>query len=117
MAVKEWEDRIVFLRRVVPGSADKSYGIHVARLAGLPAAVLERAERGAAQPRAPGVRPHRHARGWRAGASIATARARRSSRSSRRRRSWWRDLLREVDVERLTPLAALNLLASLQERG
>ena len=32
MAVKEWEDRIVFLRRVVPGSADKSYGIHVARL-------------------------------------------------------------------------------------
>ena len=43
MAVKEWQDRIIFLRRVVPGSADKSYGIHVARLAGLPAAVLDRA--------------------------------------------------------------------------
>ena len=43
MLVKEWEDRIVFLRRVVPGSADKSYGIHVARLAGLPGSVLDRA--------------------------------------------------------------------------
>src|SRR4029079_9947358 len=33
MAVKEWDERILFLRRVVPGSADKSYGLHVARLA------------------------------------------------------------------------------------
>ncbi len=43
MAVKEWEDRILFLRRVVPGSADKSYGLHVARLAGIPDEVVERA--------------------------------------------------------------------------
>ena len=43
MAVKEWEERIVFLRRVVPGSADKSYGLHVARLAGLPPEVIDRA--------------------------------------------------------------------------
>ena len=43
LAVKEWEDRIVFLRRVIAGSADKSYGLHVARLAGLPADVIERA--------------------------------------------------------------------------
>ena len=44
LAVKEWEDRIVFLRRVVAGSADKSYGLHVARLAGLPPEVVARAE-------------------------------------------------------------------------
>src|SRR5258707_2489155 len=50
MAVREWDERIVFLRRVVPGSADKSYGLHVARLAGLPPAVLERAPRVPAQP-------------------------------------------------------------------
>jgi DNA mismatch repair protein MutS len=43
MAVKEWEERIVFLRRVVAGSADKSYGLHVARLAGIPEAVVRRA--------------------------------------------------------------------------
>ncbi|MDZ4198339.1 MAG: DNA mismatch repair protein MutS, partial [Kiritimatiellia bacterium] len=41
--VRESGDRIVFLRKIVPGGADKSYGIHVAQLAGLPAPVVERA--------------------------------------------------------------------------
>ena len=44
MKVKEWNDTIVFLHEVMPGSADRSYGIHVAKLAGLPQAVVERAE-------------------------------------------------------------------------
>ncbi len=44
MRVKEWQDDVVFLHEVVKGSADRSYGIHVARLAGLPEAVLSRAE-------------------------------------------------------------------------
>ncbi len=44
MRVKEWRGRIVFLHEVVDGAADRSYGIHVARLAGLPEAVTERAE-------------------------------------------------------------------------
>ncbi|HEY3754727.1 MAG TPA: DNA mismatch repair protein MutS [Opitutaceae bacterium] len=43
VAVKEWNEDIVFLRQVVPGAADRSYGIQVARLAGLPASVIERA--------------------------------------------------------------------------
>ena len=43
VAVKEWNDEIVFLRRVVPGAADRSYGIQVARLAGLPLSVIDRA--------------------------------------------------------------------------
>jgi len=42
--VKEWHGEVVFLHEVVPGAADRSYGIHVARLAGLPAAVIDRAE-------------------------------------------------------------------------
>ena len=41
--VKEWNEEIIFLRKIVPGTADKSYGIQVARLAGLPKEVLERA--------------------------------------------------------------------------
>ena len=41
--VKEWNDEIIFLRKIVSGGADKSYGIHVARLAGLPETVLNRA--------------------------------------------------------------------------
>ena len=44
MQVKEWEGEIVFLHAVAEGSADRSYGIHVARLAGLPAAVIDRAQ-------------------------------------------------------------------------
>jgi DNA mismatch repair protein MutS len=43
VTVKEWGEGVVFLHRIAEGAADRSYGIHVARLAGLPAAVLERA--------------------------------------------------------------------------
>jgi DNA mismatch repair protein MutS len=43
--VREWQDDIVFLHKIAVGSADKSYGIHVARLAGVPDEVLERARR------------------------------------------------------------------------
>src|SRR5205807_282387 len=42
--VKEWEGEVVFLHEVVPGAADRSYGIQVAKLAGLPASVIERAK-------------------------------------------------------------------------
>ncbi|HUU51122.1 MAG TPA: DNA mismatch repair protein MutS [Nitrospinota bacterium] len=43
-AVKEWNNEIIFLRRIVPGSTDRSYGIQVARLAGIPKEILERAK-------------------------------------------------------------------------
>ena len=43
VSVKEWNEEIVFVRRVVPGAADRSYGIQVARLAGLPLSVIDRA--------------------------------------------------------------------------
>ena len=44
VAVREWNDQIVFLRKIVEGGTDKSYGIHVARLAGVPKEVLDRAK-------------------------------------------------------------------------
>ena len=44
MKVREWNDTIVFLHEVAPGAADRSYGIHVAKLAGLPDRVIDRAE-------------------------------------------------------------------------
>ena len=44
MRVKEWQGDIVFLHEVAPGAADRSYGVHVAKLAGLPPAVIGRAE-------------------------------------------------------------------------
>ena len=45
VAVREWDEKIVFLHKIVAGSADKSYGIHVARLAGVPQWVNQRAEK------------------------------------------------------------------------
>jgi DNA mismatch repair protein MutS len=44
VAVREWSEQIIFLRKIIPGGADKSYGIQVARLAGLPKEILERAK-------------------------------------------------------------------------
>jgi DNA mismatch repair protein MutS len=44
VAVREWSEQIIFLRKIVPGGADKSYGIQVARLAGLPKEILDRAK-------------------------------------------------------------------------
>ena len=44
VAVREWKEEIVFLRKIVPGAADKSYGIQVARLAGMPAVIVDRAK-------------------------------------------------------------------------
>jgi DNA mismatch repair protein MutS len=44
VAVREWNDQIVFLHKIVPGATDKSYGIQVARLAGVPKPVLTRAK-------------------------------------------------------------------------
>ena len=44
VAVREWKEDIIFLRKILPGPADKSYGIQVARLAGLPAPIIDRAK-------------------------------------------------------------------------
>ena len=43
VTVREWQDEIVFLHRIAPGSADRSYGIHVAKIAGIPEGVITRA--------------------------------------------------------------------------
>ncbi len=45
VVVREWKDEVIFLHRIEPGRADRSYGIHVAKLAGVPVAVVERARR------------------------------------------------------------------------
>ncbi|TFH02380.1 MAG: DNA mismatch repair protein MutS [Calditrichales bacterium] len=43
VAVEEWENKVIFLRKIIPGGTDNSYGIHVAQMAGLPRTVIERA--------------------------------------------------------------------------
>jgi len=116
MAVKEWEDRIVFLRRVVAGSADKSYGIHVARLAGLPGEVIARAGEILANLESQEYdmtgKP-RLARGSKAPAAPEQPAQLTLFTPPEQIVA---GVLRDTDVERLTPLAALNLLHSLKVR-
>jgi DNA mismatch repair protein MutS len=115
MAVKEWDERIVFLRRVVPGSADKSYGLHVARLAGLPPAVIERAAEVLANLEAQEYdlagRP-RLARGSAPAAAADPAQLTLFAPPEQVVAA----LLRDVDLDQLAPLAALNLLHALKAR-
>ncbi len=116
LAVKEWEDRIVFLRRVVPGSADKSYGIQVARLAGLPPRVLDRAEEVLgnleAQEYDLAGRP-RLARGKR-GPKERTGDGQLGLFSGQEEQVVAR--LRDADPDRMSPLDALNLLHELRDK-
>ena len=105
VAVKEWNDEIIFLHKVGPGGTDRSYGIQVARLAGLPKAVIARAREiladlsqnpGALVPGRPEPTPQ-------LGLFPQTA----------------DPVLKELgalDVSSLTPLEALNLLAEWQRR-
>jgi DNA mismatch repair protein MutS len=108
VSVKEWQDDVVFLHKIVPGAADKSYGIHVARLAGVPRSVNERAKQILAQLEA----EHLDERGR---PKIGAGRA------SRRRGDLQLtlfappehpllDTIRSLEVDRLTPLEALQLL-------
>ncbi len=127
MAVKEWEDRIIFLRRVAAGSADKSYGLHVARLAGLPSTVVERASEVLANLEAQEYdlsgRPRlaKPRGGKEAASAAATAPA--SPLASPAQLQLFAAAeeavaraLRSADVDRMTPIEALNLLHELKSR-
>jgi DNA mismatch repair protein MutS len=114
MAVKEWEERILFLRRVVAGSADKSYGLHVARLAGLPGEVVQRAEQVLRNLEAKEFDPSGRPR-LAEGARFESERPAQMPLFTPAEEIVAK-VLRDADLDRLTPLAALNLLVSLQER-
>jgi DNA mismatch repair protein MutS len=110
VAVKEWNDAIIFLRKVVEGAADKSYGIQVAKLAGIPQSVIERAreildtlerkERDVVEEtRRHGPRP--------AAAQLGLFSSREQGVI---------DALREIDLDSLSPIEAMNRLYELKQR-
>lgn len=130
MAVKEWNDRIIFLRKLVPGAADRSYGIEVARLAGLPATVTARARellaelehdpwRTAAAPATAqlGLFPATEAGTTRQRRVVAdqvpAARPWRAEGTTDPRHEAVLHQLRTLDPHTLTPLEALRILAEL----
>ena len=107
VAVQERDGDVVFLRKIVPGGADRSYGIHVAKLAGLPASVIDRAQEVLAQLEQ---------------TDSATATPAPSSAQDPGTRSLPQphpilDEVRQIDLFSMTPLDALNRLADLQRRA
>jgi len=119
VAVREWQGEIIFLRRIDEGSASKSYGIQVARIAGIPDQVIERAreilnnlesaeynEYGLPSIAGPG------ATGDMAGAQMDLFGGRRASTEE----GAVLDEIRKADAERLSPLDALLRLAAWKER-
>jgi DNA mismatch repair protein MutS len=115
MRVKEWQNEVVFLHEVAAGAADRSYGIHVAQLAGLPAAVVSRAEEVLAALE----------KGEQSGAVsrladdlplFAAAPARPAGGVAKPQESEVEKALDEVNPDELSPREALELLYALRRR-
>jgi len=103
VAVREWNDEIVFLHKVRPGSTDRSYGIHVARLAGVPGPIIERAKALLGE--------------------LEASRALQAERADASQLGLFEPPphpleieLAKLDLSRLTPLDALNIVADWQRR-
>jgi len=115
VAVKEWNDRVIFLRKLVEGGTSRSYGIQVARLAGLPEGVLERAKEV--------LTNLEQGEFTEAGVpKLAVSKKRKLAWDSHQRTLFQsppdpiREALRRVDPNRLTPLDALNILSDMKAR-
>jgi DNA mismatch repair protein MutS len=105
-AVKEWRGDIIFLRSLVEGASSHSYGIHVARLAGLPTAVIERAKEILA--RLEGSQAKLETAGHDAPAQMALFGS---------VDDWLRKRLSALDTSGMTPIEALNVLHQLSEEA
>jgi DNA mismatch repair protein MutS len=115
VVVREWKDDLVLLRKVVPGRADRSYGIQVARLAGLPPVVVSRAREILG-----GLERDELSRGGRPSLSGAPADRQQQLglfQSASAEDDPLRRKLREIDVDQMTPLQALTLLAELKNEA
>ena len=115
VAVKEWGDHIVFLRKIVPGGCDHSYGIQVARLAGLPREVIDRAKEVLHNLESNELTPNevpKLALGKHALLKVAEPQLNMFAEEEQR----LREELKKVDVNRLTPLEALQKLDELKKR-
>jgi DNA mismatch repair protein MutS len=122
IAVKEWNGEIVFLRKLVPGPADKSYGIEVARLAGVPKPVTQRAkeilarlEAGSEYLRPAAQRQARTGSKLLPGISSGKREERQPPEEKRDSHPLLTELER-IDPEDMTPLQALQTLAEWKQR-
>jgi len=105
MRVKEWKGDVIFLHEVAPGAADRSYGIHVARLAGIPAPVVHRAE---------GLLEELESGEFRPGTQVQEPELYQPMLIAQEPPVV--EALRQIDVNSLTPLDALTKLYELQKQ-
>ncbi|RKY74237.1 MAG: DNA mismatch repair protein MutS [Candidatus Latescibacterota bacterium] len=112
-AVKEWKGEVVFLRKILPGGCDHSYGIQVARLAGLPPEVIQRAKEVLANLEENELTPNRISK---------KAKGRHSAVASARQLNLFEpehpviEEIRKIDPASLTPLEALNKIDEWKKR-
>jgi DNA mismatch repair protein MutS len=114
VAVREWGDHIVFLRKIVPGGCDHSYGIQVARLAGLPPEVIRRAKEILGNLEANELTPNevpKLALGEATYGMVAEPQMDMFAAEEKK----IRDELKKIDVDRLTPVDALKKLDELKK--
>lgn len=108
VAVKEFGDKIVFLRKIVPGPCDKSYGIHVAQMAGVPGPVIARAKQ---------ILNHLVGHGPEGpDRTIEKDPGRNQMNLFERQEKEFRQALDRVDIDRMTPLEALEKLHELKSK-
>jgi len=117
MAVKETQDGVLFLRKVIRGASERSYGIHVAELAGLPAEVTTRAKEILAilesgNTEATAIIESGKVKKRKSGAEKFSA----SSNSIEKKPNEVEEALKKMDVDRMTPIEALQKIAELKER-
>jgi DNA mismatch repair protein MutS len=115
VSAKEWKDTVVFLRKIEPGGSDRSFGIQVARLAGLPASVVSRAQEVLRnlertefdREGRPRLAHHDEAPSTESGRQLSLFSSQDEAAVAE---------LRALELDRLTPLQALNLLAEIKKR-
>ncbi|MCX7882699.1 MAG: DNA mismatch repair protein MutS [Brevinematales bacterium] len=118
VAVREQNENLVFLRKVIPGAADKSYGIHVARLAGIPMEVIERAYT---------ILQTLEKEGAKAQVEIETEFSRRYHGKREKEGllfeeavmphyDWLAKEIKKLDLNQITPIEALNFLVRMRQR-
>ena len=113
VAAREWKDDIIFLHKILAGRSDRSYGIQVARLAGLPASIIARARDILAA-----LERDELTRGGRPSLSGAPSAAQQQLglfQAATSAADRLRERIREVDINRTTPLDALRLLEELKK--
>ncbi|MFC1561892.1 DNA mismatch repair protein MutS [candidate division KSB1 bacterium] len=113
--VKEWGDSVIFLRKIVPGSADHSYGIQVARMAGIPPGLIDRAKEILASLEAMELTPHRYLKESVFGTEHDTGTQGIQISLFSYEDSVMREKLNSVDPDTITPLQALQLLFELKK--